>query len=121
MRTTSFKKAMNFIFSNENIIFNKRPKLDKRYKENKDAIKIINSNQLKHSQRMEIWELRILRGKRKARVPNFLENPLIADYFRNKNSIKFISEDRISFWDGRNHYAKSPKDRKILSILSKYR
>lgn len=48
---------------------------------------------------------------------NVFTNPIVKDYINNKNNIKTIHRDRIQFFNGRNHWAKSETDLRILKIL----
>ena len=51
---------------------------------------------------------------------NWLSNPLVIDYRKNKSDIMLITDQRLYFFSGRNHWAKTPTDLKILSILRKH-
>lgn len=49
---------------------------------------------------------------------NVLDNPLVRDYFANKDNLKEVHSSHLEFW-GRNHWAKSDRDLKILEILAR--
>ena len=51
---------------------------------------------------------------------NVLDSSIYFDYKDNRKDIKFITSERISFINGRNHWAKSERDSKILRILAKH-
>lgn len=51
---------------------------------------------------------------------NYINNKLTTDYFKNKNDIRYISDNCISFLSGRNHFAKNIKDLNVLTVLRKY-
>ena len=51
---------------------------------------------------------------------NWLNNPLVIDYSKNKSDIMLITDQRLYFFSGRNHWAKTPTDLKILSVLCKH-
>ena len=51
---------------------------------------------------------------------NWLNNPLVIDYRKNKKDVMLITDQRLYFFSGRNHWAKTPTDLKILSILRKH-
>lgn len=48
---------------------------------------------------------------------NILQNPLVKDYINNRYKIKHILDNRLVFWGGRNHWAKSETDLRILRVL----
>lgn len=50
---------------------------------------------------------------------NSLKNPLVIDYKNNKQFLTCVRPDKLSFGI-RNHWAKNEKDRRIISIISKY-
>ena len=50
---------------------------------------------------------------------NSLKNPLVIDYKNNKQFLTCIRPDKLSF-GLRNHWAKNEKDRRIISIISRY-
>ena len=51
---------------------------------------------------------------------NWINSPLVIDYRKNKSDIMLITDQRLYFFSGRNHWAKSPTDLKILSVLCKH-
>jgi ribosomal protein L17 len=116
------KIGMRFIYSVENIYQGKNPKLDRRFTVNKMALNFIRKNNISETTKKAIREKKrqraILRNMHKQE--SILKNKLVVDYLANKNSIKYIYEDHISFCGFRNHWAKNEKDLKVLEILRKY-
>ena len=51
---------------------------------------------------------------------NWINSPLVIDYRKNKSDIMLITDQRLYFFNGRNHWAKTPTDLKMLSILRKH-
>lgn len=49
---------------------------------------------------------------------NVLTNKLFVDFRHNRGSVTGVYNDRISFY-GRNHWAKTPIDFKVLSVLKR--
>ena len=65
-----------------------------------------------------VSKLQLERRMRKPkRFTNILDNPLVRDYLNNNPSA--IYSDRLKFGH-RNHWAKSERDKQILSVLKKY-
>lgn len=49
---------------------------------------------------------------------NILYNPLVRDYFANRDNLKEVHSSHLEF-RGRNHWAKCERDLKILEILKR--
>lgn len=67
-----------------------------------------------------IFNKKISRNARRIeKFTNIYNNHLIVDYLANKRYLTNIYDDVLCFC-GRNHYARSEQDLKIISILKKY-
>ena len=92
-----------------------RKKFDKAvYTEIARLVRILNFDQISAKQKERAVKKQI------ATVPNFIQNPLVKDYFSNKHNILFISDDCIRFLGYRNHWAKNDADKKVLVVLKKH-
>ena len=47
-------------------------------------------------------------------------SPLWIDYQRNKHELKFVTDTRLIFYSGRNHWAKTPADLQVLRVICKH-
>jgi len=113
------KLAFKLIYSPYSIILDKKPKLDMRYNFSKLILKIYKQNALTFSEKKEILSLRKQRRLSKNIETNYLNNPILVDYIKNKKDVKHVFCDRIEFY-GRNHWAKNNNDLKVISIIKKY-
>ena len=113
-------RAKKIQVSNSVIMCRKFPKLDMRYNFNKEVKRYLNYSPLTKTEIAIILEKRRVRYQRKEReYKNVLSNPLVVDYIkRGKGCMVYCNH--LRFGDGRNHWAKTFIDFKILSILEKY-
>lgn len=107
------KRAFSFLFSIENVLFNKRFNYDARFRTEVLAAKIVHDTQIDRILIKKLWKSR---KQNKAKFNNVLSNPIVVDFKQNK-PCKVLS-DRLVFGQ-RNHWAKNNFDFKILSILQK--
>lgn len=119
------RKAFSMLYSGNNILLNhstRKYRLDKRYNFNREVLAFFRANQLPENERQRVKDLRRQRAKNKpVHFATIFEQPIVKDWIKNGSGIKRITGERLQFWDGRNHWAKNEKDKRILSILSKYR
>ena len=94
-------------------------RVDKRTKVGKLALQMVYELE-------KTFDFEEAKNKRKQRhnqkpkpFTNILKNPIVKDYINNKHSIKQILNNRLVFWGGRNHWAKSETDLKILQIFKR--
>ncbi len=123
LQKKALKIAYNYCFNKYEILKNRvspnrKINLDRRYKVNQLAINYIK----KIRATIDFTEIRLLQKERRIRLLNnqcnILQNHIVKDWIENKNMVKSIDDEKISFY-GRNHWAKNDRDVKILEILSK--
>lgn len=120
------RRGLAILYSTQSILLNhnlRRFRLDMRYNFNKDLAAFIRQNALPENERQRVKELRRQRAKNKSpEYTRIFDLPIVKDWIKNKRrELKGISGDGLHFYGGRNHWAKNDKDRKILSILKKYK
>jgi hypothetical protein len=113
---TATREAYRLIMNPSNLLMQRRPKLDMRYTFSRQVLAEI--NRIKFN-RNEVIKKRKARRLNKYTFSNVLHNPIVRDYFTNKSKLIAIAPDRLIF-SGRNHWAKSESDFKILKILNRY-
>ena len=95
--------------------------LDMRYNFNravfaevKRLCKVLNFDEIKRNQ--------IIRARNRAYyMPlTWRNSPLWIDYQKNKKDLKFVTDTRLIFYSGRNHWAKTPADLQILKVIAKH-
>ncbi len=110
------KLAYRYLTAWQTIRFGRKPNFDMRYNVSKLAVKIINSKK-DSINTQEITAKRKERAANRYVFSNVLSNPLVKDFIANKSGVRFISDERISFYGDRNHWAKGETDTAILKIL----
>ena len=111
--------AMSYLYGYKNLKWETLPRLDMRYRVSKLVLKIFKENQITDADRILIIQKRRERNLNKpSEFKSIMQNPILIDFFKNRGWIKAVYSDRISFV-GRNHWAKSRKDKIVLSILQK--
>lgn len=114
------KMAMQYLYSINNILLNKRFRYDARTRVGNLAASIVRAKQLSESEKMQIKALKRKRANARSQnnqVP-ILRQPIVVDWIKNKRWLK-VQNNRLT--DGyRNHWAKNEKDLKILAVLRKY-
>ena len=117
------RRAYALIYSIDNLLCLRpfaRLRLDMRYNFNKEVAAFFHAKNLPDNERRAVLAKRKKRRDNKPpKFSNVLNTPLVKDYFRNKSGLKGVADNHLYFWDGRNHWAKSDKDRRILAILKK--
>jgi hypothetical protein len=113
------KSAMSTIYSIDNLMFGSNFKFDSRYRIGKLANKIIKETVVNKT------EILAKRKARRASKPqpftNVLSNSLYIDWSKNKADL-YVNRDNLrDKYSSRNHWAKTEQDRKVLSILVKYK
>lgn len=114
----AIRTAYQYLYSANNILFGKSPRLDKRYRLNKLALNYILMLR-KNVNKEEVVRKRKVRRNNGFIFTNVLSNPITKDCMKNKGHIN-IYVDRISE-GSRNHWAKNNFDMAILKVLYKYR
>lgn len=109
--------AMNWLYSDNNLLFNRKFKCDMRTRIGKLAYSIVRK-QANSINKAEILAIRKNRRIDKRTHSNILSNPIVVDYLANKSTI--VVYPNCLTQGGRNHWAKCDKDRNILAILAKY-
>ncbi len=112
--------AYKWLFSQSNIILNKEFKYDARTRIGNLAAAYVKQWGLSYEQKIEIKNKQRARSSKFLTFRNIKNNPIVLDYLRNKAYVKHINPQRIHFSNGRNHWAKTDQDAKILSVLMKY-
>jgi len=113
--------AIKAVTSTAFVLCGRLPKLDMRFKLSRE----IKSEIAKLRLTINIDEIRTkkkLRAKRKEAVQvSIFENPLVKDLLVNRSRVRFYNKNVVQFNDGRNHYAKSGRDVKIIEIFAKHK
>ena len=107
-------RVFNYLSSNEFLLLNRKPKLDMRYNESKEFIKLLNFELKKFNKKMALDKIRLRREKYV--FENVLNNKIYLDYKKHYSDIKYIHQDFIQFY-GRNHHAKNIFDLRVIEIL----
>lgn len=116
------RRGFGLIYSADNILLRRRPKMDKRYNFSNDVLTFVKNHQLSEAERLAILATKKQRAKNRPQNPvTLFQLPLLKDYMSNKSDIRQVLPDRLVFIGGRNHWAKNEQDRRILSILIKNR
>lgn len=76
----------------------------------------------------KVFDFDEIERKQVARARNRIYNtpvtwrnsPLWIDYQKNKYELKHVTDTRLIFYSGRNHWAKTPTDLKILKVIAKH-
>lgn len=93
-----------------------RTKVDKTYfdfvKRNVD-VKLLDFQELKKEIRNKIRS----RNENKWEFISIFQTPFVKDYINNKKDLRRVFSDRLSFSNGRNHWAKNTTDYNLLDIL----
>ena len=120
MKTTEQKQAEKIVYNylrQKAIHKSAKLRVDKRKRVGKLALQMVYKIE-------KTFDFEGVKNKRKQRhnqkpkpFTNILQNPIVKDYINNKQSIKQILNNRLVFWGGRNHWAKSETDLRVLSIL----
>lgn len=96
------------------------PILDKRYKFNREVLAI-------YRKILDAKGYGAIEDKQKSRARlsgrnddrgNILNNKIVRDYYKNRDKLISVLPERLYF-SGRNHWANSERDFKILRILAK--
>ena len=98
-----FRKSLDFRFNQDRLIYSKIVILSKS----------LDFSEIAKKQKQRVQNRHI------KHVENYMNNKLVIDYFKNKSSIKYISDNCIYFYC-RNHWAKNNTDLKIISVLRKH-
>jgi hypothetical protein len=102
------------------VLRGKRVKLDMRYNFNKEIKAYMNWNPLGIAEQQKILEKRKIRWQNKqVEYKNVLSNPIVVDYRKN-GKYCMVYCNHLRFADGRNHWAKTSIDYKVLAVLEKY-
>lgn len=105
---------------NKAVFYSHKPlRVDRRTKVGKLALKMVAEIE-KDYNFTEVKEKVKQRRENKREITNVLNTPIVKDYFNNKHCIKQIREDRLVFFNGRNHWAKTEQDYKILKTLRRW-
>lgn len=108
--------AFHFLYGTAHIVLGHSFKYDARTRIGTLASSFVRSTVV---DRYKIKSLQKQRSLGKSpKFSNVLSNPLVIDYRANKGSLKQITNNALHFY-GRNHWAKTALDHKILSVLSK--
>ena len=110
--------AYNFTYSIDNIVLNRSFKYDRRTRVGNLANSFVKQMALTNDQKMSIRAIKKARMAQKASVAGIKDNPLVKDFLSNRSDVLRIDENRILFSGGRNHWAKSDADRRILKVLA---
>lgn len=116
------KIAYRFVFSDYSVFMNFHREFE--YDRRTRIGNLANHYVLNLKKNSNLNELKILKKKRRkykqtSEFKNIFTLPIVYDYFKHKHNLKDIQSDRLEFW-GRNHWAKTDKDLKIIKILSKH-
>lgn len=124
MKTLTVKSyAIKLMTATSQMLITSKPiRLDRRYNFNNDVLSYIKTNPLSEEQKQTILQKKRQRALNKRDVTpiNIFSSPLVKDYRNNKGSVEYIFKDRLRFY-GRNHWAKTAIDFKVLQILIKHR
>ena len=114
------KMGKKIIFSTLHILGIKRVKLDRRFNFNKDVLAYVFTHQLSERRKAEVLAKRKERAKAKAAAPlSIFQLPILKDYLANKQNLRAIYDTHLAFYN-RNHWAKTPQDKRILAVLKKH-
>lgn len=115
--TTAAYKYLTSVWTAKHAAY-RAPKVDRRTKFGKAVL--AEYHRLKNTiNYADISKIQAKRRAAKKECGNILSNPLVRDWMSNRGRYGFkVTADRI-IDGGRNHWAKSDRDRKILAILSK--
>lgn len=111
--------AFSYIYGNKNLILDVVPRLDMRFRVSRLALFFFKENQITDDIRFEVKRKRRERNlNNPGRFVNYLNNPLLLDFYKSRNSVQEVYIDKIKFC-GRNHWAKTQNDLIVLSVLKK--
>lgn len=111
--------ALMLMHQRSKSVFKYKPiDLDKRFKFNRDVLSYIKNNPFSDEYVNAINLIRRARLQLKPKsFTSIYDNPIVKDYINNKNAVVTILPNRILFRGGRNHWAKTDQDLRVLKLL----
>lgn len=110
--------AYQFTYGIDNIVLQRPFKYDRRTRVGNLAASFVKQMALTDDKRLAIRAIKKTRRAQKTSVAAIKDNPLVKDFLSNRSDVLRIDENRILFSGGRNHWAKSDADRRILKVLA---
>lgn len=123
IKTSNPKKtAFNYIYGLDNLLFNKKIRLDMRFNYSYKVLELIKKYQISEVEKKRILTLKKERAINRNGEPiaSILKNKLVVDYLKNKGYLTGVFDDHLRFGGFRNHWAKNETDLKVLAILKKH-